>query len=66
VRVVDIAADLKGNLYYQGREVGRFAPTDASSAMPNVTAVQPVRGMVLAADRTSGLWLITLSSKASP
>jgi hypothetical protein len=66
VRVVDIAADLKGNLYYQGREVGRFTPTDAGSAMPNVTAVQPVRGMVLAADRTSGLWMLTLSSKESP
>ena len=63
VRVVDIGADLKGNLYYQGREVGRFSPTDAGSGMPNVTAVQPIRGMVLAADRTSGLWLLRLSPK---
>jgi hypothetical protein len=63
VRVVDIAADLKGNLYYQGREIGRFASTESGSAMPNVTAVQPIRGMVLAADRTTGLWLIKLSSR---
>jgi hypothetical protein len=59
VRVVDISADLKGNLYHQGREMARFTPMDAS-AVPNVTAVQPVRGMVLAADRTSGLWMLKL------
>jgi hypothetical protein len=63
VRVVDIGADLKGNLYYQGREVGRFSPTDAGSTTPNVTAVQPIRGMVLAADRTSGLWMLKLSPR---
>jgi hypothetical protein len=59
VRVVDISADLKGNLYHQGREMARFTPMDAN-AVPNVTAVQPVRGMVLAADRTSGLWMLKL------
>ena len=44
VRVVDISADLKGNLYHQGREIARFTPADASGSMPNVVAVQPIRG----------------------
>jgi hypothetical protein len=28
-----------------------------------VVAVQPVRGMVLAADRASGLWVLRMSTK---
>jgi hypothetical protein len=64
VRVVDIAADLKGNLYHQGREIARFIPAEAGAPTPNVVAVQPVRGGVLVGDRTSGLWLVRLSPKA--
>ena len=55
VRVVDISADLKGNLYHQGREIARFAPQGAT---PNVVAVQPIHGAVVAADRSSGLLLV--------
>ena len=62
VRVVDISADLKGNLYYQGREVARFVPADGTT-MPNVVAIQPVRGGVVAADRSTGMWLLRLSAK---
>jgi hypothetical protein len=61
VRVVDISADLKGNLYHQGREIARYVPTDGG--VPNVVAVQPIRGAVLAADRTTGVWLLKLSTK---
>ena len=61
VRVVDISADLKGNLYHQGREVARFVPSDTSA--PNVVSVQPVRGGVLAADRSNGVWMVRLSAK---
>ena len=61
VRVVDIGADLKGNLYHQGREIGRFVSPDG--ATPNVVAVQPVRGGVLAGDRATGLWLVKLSAR---
>ena len=61
VRVVDISADLKGNLYHQGREIARFVPTDASA--PNVIAVQPVRGGLLAADRATGVWMLKLSPR---
>jgi hypothetical protein len=63
VRVVDISADLKGNLYHQGREIARFALTDAGASAPNVVAVQPMHGALLAADRASGLWMIKLSAK---
>jgi hypothetical protein len=63
VRVVDISADLMGNLYYQGREIAQFSAADGGTGMPNVVAVQPVRGMVLAADRTNGLWMLGMSAK---
>lgn len=62
LRVVDISADLKGNLYYQGREIARFAPGD-SSTLPNVVAVQPHRGTVLVADRSSGLWVVRVGTR---
>ena len=58
VRVVDISADLKGNLYHQGREIARYLPANGG-LVPNVVAVQPVRGGILAADRTSGVWLLS-------
>jgi len=66
VRVVDISADLKGNLYHQGREIARFVPGDANAPVPNVVTVQPLRGAVLAADRASGVWMVKLSTKDSP
>jgi len=62
LRVVDISADLKGNLYHQGREVARFAPADSAGA-PNVVAVQPHGGNVLVADRNSGLWMVRLGTQ---
>lgn len=62
VRVVDISADLKGNLYHQGREIGRYAPA-SGGLVPNVVAVQPVRVGILAADRSNGVWLLSLSAK---
>jgi hypothetical protein len=61
VRVVDISADLKGNLYHQGREIARFTSPDAS--VPNVVGVQPVHGGLLAGDRATGLWLVKLGSR---
>jgi hypothetical protein len=67
LRVVDISADLKGNLYHQGREIGRLAPTGGPTPMPNVVGVQPVRGgTVIAADRAGAVWLVTLSARDQP
>ena len=60
VRVVDISADLKGNLYHQGREIARFVPADAGVSMPNVVAVQPIHGAVIAADRANGVWMVKI------
>jgi len=62
VRVVDISADLKGNLYHQGREIARYLPAN-EGFVPNVVAVQPVRGGILAADRSSGVWLLSSSAR---
>lgn len=58
VRVVDISADLKGNLYYQGREISRFAASDATAPAPNVVTVQAHAGIVVATDRNGGVWLL--------
>ena len=63
VRVVDISADLKGNLYHQGREIARFVPGDAGASLPNVVAVQPIHGAVLAADRASGVWMVKMGPR---
>ena len=62
VRVVDISADLKGNLYHQGREIARYLPANGG-LVPNVVAVQPVRAGLLAADRSSGVWLLSSPSR---
>jgi hypothetical protein len=62
LRVVDIAADLKGNLYHQGREIARFASGDTTTS-PNVVAVQPHRGAVLVADRNTGVWMVRLEAR---
>ena len=63
MRVVDISADLKGNLYHQGREIARAVPGDGAP-MPNVVAIQPIAGGgVLAGDRVSGVWLVRLSPR---
>jgi hypothetical protein len=66
VRVVDISADLKGNLYHQGREIARFVPAEPSTPTPNVIAVQPVHGAVLAADRATGVWMVKLAARDQP
>jgi hypothetical protein len=63
LRVVDISADLKGNLYHQGREIARFVPGDERSAAPNVVAVQPHRGSVLVADRNNGVSVVRLGDR---
>jgi hypothetical protein len=62
VRVVDVSADLKGNLYHQGREIARVVPTDGAAA-PNVIAVQAIRGGLLAGDRNTGVWMVRLTPR---
>jgi hypothetical protein len=62
LRVVDIAADLKGNLYHQGREIARLTAVDGPT-LPNVIAVQPLGATVLVADRNSGVWVAQLAPR---
>jgi hypothetical protein len=62
VRVVDISSDLKGNLYHQGREIARYVGADGGPT-PNVVAVQPIRGGLLAADRATGVWMVKLMAR---
>lgn len=63
LRVVDISADLKGNLYYQGREIARFVPGDAQAPLPSVVAAQPHDGVVVVTDRTAGVWMVKVGGR---
>lgn len=61
LRVVDISGELKGNLYYQNREIARFLPYDPEGVIPNAPFVwgpQPHKGNVFFADWNSGLWTV--------
>lgn len=55
VRIVDLAGELKGDLWRQGRETGWFM-TGSAAAM-SLTA-QPYEGRLFVTDRDSGLWIL--------
>ncbi len=61
LRVVDVSGELLGDLYRQGREIGRFLPYDAEGFVPNAPQVwgaQPFKGHVFFTDYNSGLWAV--------
>lgn len=63
VRVVDVSGELRGDLYRQGRELARFIPIDRAerSFVPNLPftwGAMPYRGMVLANDINTGIWIL--------
>ena len=63
LRVVDVSGELLGDLYRQGRELGRFLPYDAEGLVPNAPQVwgaQPFKGHVFFTDYNSGLWVVRL------
>ncbi len=63
LRVVDVSGELLGDLYRQGREIGRFLPYDAEGLVPNAPQVwgaQPFKGHVFFTDYNSGLWAVRL------
>ena len=64
LRVVDIAGELKGNLYYQGREIAQFIPYDPNGYVANAPftwASQPHKGYIFFSDWNSGLWAVQLN-----
>ena len=65
-RVVDISGELKGNLYYQGREIARFMPYDPQGMIANAPFVmgpQLHKGNIFFADWNSGLWTVKLEPR---
>ena len=64
LRIVDISGELLGDLYRQGREIGRFFSTDNEGFLANAPFAwgpQPHKGTIFFADFNSGLWAIRLA-----
>lgn len=62
-RVLDISGELRGDLYRQGREIGRLWTGDAGgyrTNMPFCWGAQPHRGLVYFNDVNTGLWIVKL------
>lgn len=67
LRVVDISGELKGNLYFQGREVAAYFPYDPQGHVANAPFVwgpQPFKGNIFFSDWNSGLWAVKVDRPA--
>ena len=65
-RIVDVSGELRGDLYRQGREIGRLWTGDPESFRPNLAftwGAQPHKGVVYFNDVNSGLWVVKLGPK---
>ena len=63
LRVLDVSGELMGDLYAQGREIGRFYSDDPEGFIPNSPMVwgpQPHKGSIFFSDLHSGLWAVRL------
>ncbi|MFQ5550605.1 MAG: LVIVD repeat-containing protein [Gemmatimonadales bacterium] len=63
LRVVDITGELRGDLYRQGREVGKFltSGSEGEAVVPNSPMAwgpQPFKGNIFISDMNSGLWVV--------
>jgi hypothetical protein len=65
-RVVDVSGELRGDLYRQGREIGRLWTGDADgfrANLPFTWGAQPYKGLIYFNDINSGLWIVKLGPK---
>jgi plastocyanin len=65
-RIVDVSGELRGDLYRQGREIGRLWSGAAESYRPNLPfmwGAQPHKGLIYFNDVNSGLWIVKLGDK---
>ena len=65
-RIVDVSGDLCGDLYRQGREIGRIWTGDPDGYRPNLPmtwGAQPHKGLIYFNDINSGLWIVKLGEK---
>jgi hypothetical protein len=66
LRVVDISGELKGNLYYQNREIARYMAYDPEGKVANAPftwGAQPHKGNLFFAEYHSGLWAVKLKPR---
>ena len=62
-RVLDVSGELRGDLYRQGREIGRLWAGDPDGYRPNLAftwGAQPHNGFVYFNDVNSGIWIVKL------
>jgi hypothetical protein len=62
-RVVDVSGELRGDLYRQGREIGRLwagDPAGFKANLPFTWGAQPHKGLIYFNDINSGLWIVKL------
>lgn len=62
-RVLDVSGELRGELYRQGREIGKLwtgTPDGYRANTPFTWGAQPHNGMVYFVDMNSGLWIVKL------
>lgn len=62
-RILDVSGELRGDLYREGREIGKLWMGDPEGVHPNLPFTwggQPHHGMVFFNDVNSGLWIVKL------
>jgi plastocyanin len=62
-RIVDVSGELRGDLYRQGREIGRLWAGDPEGFRPNLPftwGAQPHNGLIYFNDVHSGIWIVRL------
>lgn len=62
-RVVDVSGELRGDLYKQGREIGRLWSGDPEGFkvnLPFTWGAQPHKGLIYFNDLNSGVWIVKL------
>jgi hypothetical protein len=62
-RVIDVSGELRGDLYRQGREIGRLwagDPAGFKANLPFTWGAQPHKGLIYFNDINSGLWIVKL------
>lgn len=62
-RIVDVSGELRGDLYRQGREIGRLwtgDPEGYRANLPFTWGAQPHKDMIFFNDINSGLWIVKI------